>query len=118
METILTETAKQVPALVVLLILCITFAKAGALVVKSFLAQLSETRGDYLTRSSEASAEFLKAIERFHVDNLEARAMNRAAINDNTTAADNQSRALHELTVEVRELRNTLMPVIRKLSDH
>lgn len=115
MEEILKEAAKQFPALVILLILCITFARAGAMVVKSFLAQLSENRADYLAQSTTARGEYLKAIERFHTDNLEARTLSRVTLAENTQANDKQSHAINELTIEVRELRSTLMPVLRKL---
>lgn len=115
MEEILKETAKQVPALVILLILSIGFAKAAAMVIKSFLSQLSETRADYLSQSNTARGEYLKAIERFHSDNMEARANNRITIQENTVASDKQSHAINELTMEVRELRSTLAPLLRKL---
>lgn len=117
MEEILKEAARQAPALVILLILCISFAKLGAVVVKAFLGQLSETRTDYLQRSSEARGEYLNAIDRFHSDNLEARKLSREAMNENTRAADHQSAAVHELTIEVRELRSQLSMVGRKIKD-
>lgn len=115
MEDILKEAAKQAPALVILLILCIIFAKSGAVVVKSFLTHLAQMRDEHLAHANMARSEYLKAIERFHQDNMEARALNRVTLSDNTTATDNQSKAIHELTMEVRELRSMLSPVIRKL---
>lgn len=104
MEEILKECARQVPALVILVILAYVFAKSGAVVVKAFLAQMSESR-----------AEYLRAIDRFHADNLEARSASRLTVAENTIASDKQSAAINALTLEVRELRQTLQPVIRKL---
>ena len=105
MEEVLKEAAKQVPALLVLCGMGYFFAKAGEAVVKSFLSQMSESR-----------AEYLKAMDRFHVESMEARGLSRATVAENTAAADKQSQAIQELTSEVRELRSTLSPVIRKLA--
>ncbi len=117
MEAILLEAAKQAPALVILLVLCIAFVRSGAMMVKSFLSQLSETRSDYLSQSNVARGEYLKAIERFHSDNMEARALNRVTLADNTTAMDKQSIAMNNLAVEVHELRSMLGPILRKMSE-
>ena len=105
MESILKEAATQVPALVILCFLAWIFAKSDALVVSAFLKQMSESR-----------AEYLKAIERFHAENIEARALSRTTVAENTIANDKQSEAIQELTLEVRELRSTLAPVLRKIS--
>lgn len=104
MEDLLKESAKQVPALVVVAGVCILFAKSGALVVKSFLAQMTEARGEYL-----------KAIERFHSENMEARSLSQTTIQRNSTASDNQTEALHALTSEVKELRDALKEVMNMM---
>ena len=105
MEEVFKEAAKQVPALLVLCGMGYVFAKAGEAVVKSFLVQMSESR-----------AEYLKAIDRFHVESMEARGLSRATVAENTIAADKQSEAIHELISEVRELRSSLNPMIKKLA--
>ena len=117
MDDVLKEAAKQVPALFIFLVLSVACVKAGTMIIKSFLTQLTETRETYLTQSNNARAEFLRAIERFHDDNIEARAITRSTLVENTQASDKQSDAIHELTIEVRELRSTLQPALRKLLD-
>lgn len=106
MEEVLKEAAKQVPALLVLCGMAYVFAKAGSSVVTAFLQQASEARTEYL-----------KAIDRFHGENMEARAASRKTISENTEANERQSQAITELTMEVRELRSALTPVIRKLAN-
>lgn len=103
MEEVFKESARQVPALVIVVALCIMFAKSGAAVIKSFLGQQSESR-----------AEYLKAIDRFHQENLEARSANRETLHENSLVNQKQTEALHELTAEVKELRGSLTAVIRK----
>lgn len=103
MEEVFKEAARQVPALVIVVVLCIMFAKSGAAVIKSFLGQQSESR-----------AEYLKAIERFHSENMEARNENRQTIHENSAATGKQTDALRDLTSEVKELRGSLSVVIKK----
>jgi len=93
MEEIIKEAAEQVPALVIVVVLCFMF-----------LRQQSEARGEYL-----------KSIERFHADNLDARNENRETIHANSEATGKQTAALHELTTEVKELRGSLLAVVRKV---
>lgn len=97
MEEILKECARQVPALVILVILAYVFAKSSAAMVTAFLDQMSQSR-----------AEYLKAIDRFHDDNLEARAVCRQVMTENTIATDKQAAGIAALTLEVRELRQTI----------
>lgn len=104
MEEVFKESARQVPALVIVVVLCILFARSGALVIKSFLAQQTESRQEYM-----------KAIERFHGENLEARAANRETMKENTVVSQKQTEALHDLTEEVKELRGSLVAVIKRM---
>ena len=103
MEDIFKESARQVPALVIVVVLCILFAKSGAIVIKSFLSQQTESRSEYI-----------KTIERFHSENMEARNQNRQTIHENSQAGDRQTQALHELTNEVRELRGSLSAAVKR----
>lgn len=110
MEELLKETAKQVPALVVLVLLSIVFGKAAGLVISSFLKQLSETRSDYLNQSNAARNDYLQAIDHFRTEILTERNVARDIIKENTVA-------LNALSIEVRELRPVLLPVIQKLRE-
>lgn len=87
----------------IVVVLCIMFAKSGAAVIKSFLGQQSEARSEYL-----------KSIERFHSDNMEARNANRETIHENSVATGKQTDALRDLTNEVKELRGNLSAVVKK----
>lgn len=103
MEEVLKESAKQVPALVIVVVMCVMFARLGGTVIKNFLAQQSEARSEYIG-----------AIQRFHADNLTARVENRQTIQENSVATGKQTAALNELTSEVKELRGNLSTALRK----
>lgn len=105
MEEVFKESARQVPALVIVVVLCIMFARSGSAVIKSFLAQQSESR-----------AEYLKAIDRFHQENMDARNESRQTVHENSLATGKQTDALHELTNEVKELRGNLSAVVKRMS--
>ena len=113
MEEVLKETAKQVPALLILVLLSVGWAKALAVMGANFLQQLTETRAAYLAQTNSARADYLAAIDRFHSDTLQDSALSRAAIKENSVASDNQSKAINALTGEVRELRGTINDALR-----
>lgn len=101
MEETLKEAAKQVPALTIVVALCWLLAKSQTKIISSFLHQQSESR-----------AEYLKSIERFHDENMEARQMSRETILANSQASDNQTNALNALTSEVKQLKDLISVTI------
>ncbi len=80
METVITEVAKQVPALAVL-----------SFIVWAFLKHLSEQR-----------AEFIAVVRDIQRENLEARSLSRDAIRENTIETRHTTEALNLLSNAVR----------------
>lgn len=116
MEQVILEGMKQVPALTIVVILVILFFRNGTKMVSSFQVQQNEARTDYLKQQAESRTEYLGAISRYHAENMEARHQGNQTIDKATDSADKQTIALHDLTGEVRSLRDTLNLALRSLS--
>ncbi len=98
MEEYLKEAIKQVPALVVMLVLV-------RILVVSFMKQLTESRTAYV-----------EAIENCHSENIEARKLDRETIKENSNSVTQQTMALRELTQEVKELRAGLGTALKQFT--
>lgn len=81
MEEILKETAKQVPALVVL-------------VIQSWM---------HLKAQSESRREFISMIREIHDENVAARELTREVIKENTTSNNNLTNAVQQLEQRIRQ---------------
>lgn len=86
MEDILKETGKQVPALVVLVVLTWLFLK-----------QMSESRSEYLA-----------SIEVMHKENLEARSLSREAVKENTLVTGHTNECLINMIAAIKALEHEL----------
>lgn len=87
----------QAPALVIMMLISITFAKALVSIVSGCLRQLSEGR-----------AEVIAALSRMHEDGMQARQASRETIETNTMAAREQAKAVSTLAGEIKELRHVI----------
>lgn len=86
MEDLLKESVKQVPALVVLVVM-------AWLLINLFLKQAAETRRDYL-----------ESFKVMHGENLEARALSREAVKENTVVSREANESLLNMTSAIRAL--------------
>lgn len=86
MEDILKETGKQVPALVVLVVL-------------TWL---------YLKQQSEARKDYIGSIKAIHSENMEARSLSRDVMKENSLVGRQTNEALTTMTVAIKSLEGEL----------